>query len=590
MLGTEYDQYAREKPDIKKQNKQNPGQDPVIRESELMIVMDINIPGQKEETFTSGMLSNDTISTDGFSKYPFYTAEMEYPVSILKELTYQEQLNFFFKKANFYSVLKERSEYRKKLMEYRKREMERKIINRNLSQAERKEQYRKKQEKELVKGRERNEIGRKNIMTMLTLIFPTKNYSTTTNTLDSIFRGSSTSIFSLSGLMPIFMSVFMGIEDTAEKYSHINIGGKVYTLTSIIWLNDIYNHPEYKKLVTEYTRFEQFKFDELTRIEDEFDKSFDIYLTTYADQIKAINEINKSSGGSYYDYHDDYRRRSSNHFSQSEELKLLKTNIGKSEYNSLKNVIRALNNLSNFTPVTTIQRVDIFREATAKLLVNAEIIDYLEHPTVILDSNSRENKERINRLRSWPGYNEIQNFLALANQLKTYNSSNIVLQRELDNYVNYSTGDELMKAMNPKNSRDLLKIIDTGIGLYPNTQIYLRVDVIGGKVDDSNKSQIACIFSGENLGNDFEELTKVKNFWELEQNRFYFDMDSETSTVINEMKETVRTTSTKSPDTSSSKESGKEKGKEKESGKEKTEKVRLKKGGKHRKTYRIKNK
>ena len=376
------------------------------------------------------------------------------------------------------------------------------------------------------------------------------------------------------------MNIFFGVEDTSEKYSHLNIGGKTYTLTYIIWLNDIYNHPEYKKLVTEYTRFEQFKYDELNRIEDEFDRSFEIYLTTYANQIKAITEIdqvnrrnNNITRGGYGIYN-----TIQNSYNPTAELKLLKDNVGKDDYNSLKIVAKALSILINNPNIRAIPRIDTFKDATSKLLINAEIMEYLSNPTTMIDTNSKENQERLSRLRSWPGYNDIQKFIGLANQLKIQNSSNILLQRQLESYILKTGGDsdDFIKAMNPKNSRDLLHIIDTGISLTQPAKIYLRVDVIGGKVDDSNKSQIACIFSGENLGNDFEELTKVKNFWELDKNRFYFDMDSETSTIINELKETVKTTSTKSPDTPSS-----------TAKTEKTEKARPKKGGKKRRTYRI---
>jgi hypothetical protein len=307
----------------------------------------------------------------------------------------------------------------------------------------------------------------------------------------------------------------------------------------------------------------------------------------YSDQFDEIRQItdsgNNSRGysggmGRFFDDSNFYGRSRSN---LGEELRLLKGNIGKNNYNSLKIVTRSLDILRNEPKIRSISRIDNIRDMTTKLLTNAEIIDYLSNPSLSVDSNNRDNQNRQSRLKSWAGFNEIQNFLKLANQLKARNSSNIVLQHQLDEYIRDGSSKELTNAMNPRNSKNNLEIIDTGIELSTSAKIYLRIDVIGGKVDDSNKSQIECIFSGESLGNDFEELTKERNFWELDKNRFYFDMDSQTSTVINEMKETVKTTTTKSPEIGSTNSSTSGK-----TIKARPEKGNPKKGGKNRKTYR----
>jgi hypothetical protein len=77
-------------------------------------------------------------------------------------------------------------------------------------------------------------------------------------------------------------------------------------------------------------------------------------------------------------------------------------------------------------------------------------------------------------------------------------------------------------------NRDLIPFIDTGITLKSNVpEIYVRIDVIGGKLDNTNMSKIECAFLGEYLGNEFNRLTattKTTKSWELEKKRFFFDL------------------------------------------------------------------
>ena len=54
-----------------------------------------------------------------------------------------------------------------------------------------------------------------------------------------------------------------------------------------------------------------------------------------------------------------------------------------------------------------------------------------------------------------------------------------------------------------------------------------------------------CIFNGENLGNQLTTLLKPnKKWWELDKFRFFFDIKSETASILNENKQIINTTKT----------------------------------------------
>lgn len=61
----------------------------------------------------------------------------------------------------------------------------------------------------------------------------------------------------------------------------------------------------------------------------------------------------------------------------------------------------------------------------------------------------------------------------------------------------------------------------------PYFEIYVQVNLIGGELNDSNRSSIDCIYKGETLGDKFDYLLNESSFkpWNLSSSRIYFDID-----------------------------------------------------------------
>jgi len=152
------------------------------------------------------------------------------------------------------------------------------------------------------------------------------------------------------------------------------------------------------------------------------------------------------------------------------------------------------------------------------------------------------------RIKRLSEYNKIKEFTDLIKTIKQLSSSNTFLQKQFDHYISGKDNNinELMIPETAMNDSKLLPIIDTGISLISGSAvIQLRVDIIGGKIDDKNKSKVACIFNGEKLGTELEELLKPnRTSWLLDKYRFYFDMKTETASVMDDTKQTVNTTKT----------------------------------------------
>ena len=546
------------------------------------MILDINIPNQAPISFKSSMFSNDNhISTSGFSEYPFFSSEIIYPKEQLRELSYQEQLDFFFKKSKFLERLKETDEYTAKADEFvkRKKEMDdaykKYIKDKDTNATTAFEKYSEIVKKNNVKNIDlnKNNICRKNIMLMLLLLFPVKTYETTNNTYEHMFLNSFSSTFSISGIMPILMSVFMGIKDESEKYSYLTLPGKgTCTITHIVWTNDIYNHPEYKNLTQYYNKYNEWKINELIKQSSELEKKFQNFKTKYTTMLSDMG------GYKYKEQRSGYQTnmvQEINKLIQNAKALSTATNFKSYIYKTSKIFISSFKFLSNMQNIIESIEQYVLEQSglenfnlrqlvrdLEEVLKLYEIIDYINNQTVDDDNDTNKNKgskqqreieDRKQRLSQWSGNQEINKFMEIVKQVKNQETSNLLLKTSIHRFIKLPDPEGMPKSekiptleqlMIPENSQSTenLKCIDTGVSLpvKSNATIYLQVDVIEGKVDDANKSKITCIFNKEYLGNELEELLKpTQKFWELKNNRFYFNMNTETAKILDENKKVL---------------------------------------------------
>ena len=175
--------------------------------------------------------SNEMPKRVNINEYPYFTADVTYPESLANN-TYNELLHIFFDKQEFINV----------------------IVNN------------KKETNEKVNGDEKNENGKpngpinqmeianKNIMFMLSLLFPI-SYPTKNNLSNSYDKYLSptgdTAIVNIdigSELGSLFGSDKITAENKRE-YSYLNTENGICTVTELLWLNDVLNNTKYRELV-----------------------------------------------------------------------------------------------------------------------------------------------------------------------------------------------------------------------------------------------------------------------------------------------------------------------------------------------------
>jgi hypothetical protein len=251
----------------------------------LKVMIYTNITNSKDEMveFNRSMLhipktDDDEINTEmTLVNLPFFTSEIEYPITRLNRMNYHDRVNFFFNQKNFIDIL--RPYYRQKSKQKDEKDDDDSDYdsdadseyddNASVQTTETYESYgwlldnddtgTKYYDDRNYSLRER--ITRKNIKTMLEILFPTK--FPVINDVQTSYEY----IQNQKSTRPFWFNPFQ-----THYFSYLTVGGKVYTIKKTVWLNDILNHPVYQKIFIEYRKLKKWA-DEKGYNMDDTDKN-----------------------------------------------------------------------------------------------------------------------------------------------------------------------------------------------------------------------------------------------------------------------------------------------------------------------------
>ena len=531
--------------------------DPIINETQINIILDTNIPSNSQISLTKNILHNSLLTNiDSYSEYPFFSWWIPYPRDILVTMDYASQVDFFFKKEDFIKILKQTNDYQI----FSKKMEEKKLINKKKRQTSRISEA---NSLFMLDKTTQNNNAKNNIMIMLTLLFPT-SFPTSTNilnTYDQLFLNIANKS-SVSSIIPFLLNISFGIKSEKPKYSYIKLPSVgVCTVTQVVWLNDIYNHPEYKKIIFEFDNFQIWKIREKVSLNNEIDqkmKLFDdnnIIGESWNELIKRLDTINVNEIPDYrynpynqYNYNNQYSEKQINYKDEFNKLKILLKNknliINNKNYEDLFKIKKYYNDLNNVirSRLYDIVNVNVFISNIQKIQINNHIIHkYLENESFnIIQNNQRNNimtqdENMINQeVQKWEGYKKYNDFIRLLQNFNKINneSTNDLLQNTIDKFIQGYKNNDFEKLLNPYNSKnnDIIKLVDTGITIKKSSEIkntiYVRMDLIIGELNDSNKNSINCNYNNSYLGNQLNMLLNAsEHFWQLDEKRFLFDLN-----------------------------------------------------------------
>ena len=503
---------------------------------QLKVMIYTNITNSKDEMveFNRSMLhipksADDEITTQmSLANIPFFTSEIEYPISRLNYMNYHDRVNFFFNQKYFIDIL--RPYYKPKqevpeekdpdfvplteVEENKKKEVEdadsdetyntedadedadetmSTISSLTGNSGGRKkgggdESSNKTDESsnktdytdwaaiiygpELIdedtgtkyyadpKHAERERITRKNIKTMLEILFPTK--FPVINDIQTSYEY----IQNQKSTRPFWFNPFH-----THYFSYLTIGGKIYTVKKTVWLNDILNHPVYQKIFIEYRKLKKWADDKAYNMNEHDEFHPKKIFTSNLDSNKLFKEQTqpipfrkfKTTMLGFV----EPLRNSSNTYLQ--KLINIVTNRVK-DSGSPEQFYKLLDNVYN-AYINSKKEEEIEKEEE-------------EDPTDV------PPKEKETAVKKEDKYSSINAFI--------------------------NTG---------------ISYINMGESNKPTREVYFMIDLIDGEINDKNKSSIYCPYMGDSLGNKLEYLINNRNVtdkkdWAVDKDRQIFSLSN----------------------------------------------------------------
>lgn len=443
----------------------------------IKIVLRTNIPEKEEIIFEKSLLyipDEKEKSRITLEKYPYITFDTNYSMTSLFKLTYLERIEFFFNKNVFEKNI---GLYSKKF-----------VSEENKSQDKKKyyeEQY---------------EIIEKNILTMMTVLFPTRFpvVRDVHNSYDIVKKGYR--------FKDILFKPWKN-----EGYSYMKINGKTYTVKKVVWLNDLLNHPLYKDFIKESYLLYKWKDNELKKYDEKIDGSLMNILTTQVDELKNLKNLNSGD--------------------KKIENKLKKLENKKKDFEKItKSITEFFNNTKD------IDDIDID--------IPPQIVNYYKR-TLLKFKNPNRDSSNMN----------LQNFITDTSDDDREKYFDTI--KQLYEYY-FKIKDENNVNLNFDNIKPLVNdYMNVGVSyIDTNTnkmrEIYVMMDFIEGQVDSTNENQLKCMFSDDYLANYVNQLfiymrrdpnidARLLNDypWDVAKNRVIFSIKDNEMKIVAEKTKNV---------------------------------------------------
>ena len=405
-----------------------------------------------------------------------------------------------------------------------------------------------------------------NIKKMLEIFFPTyfpveQNVKNTFEELIEEQPTQSTQSFTIISLFSFVPETLTSVfEPNQKKYSYVTVNGKHYTVLGVTWINDIINHPFYKKMMKSLLDLQKtikkmvVEIDakikpEMVLFETTLSKlKRNVFLLTESEKNDAISEIREQIR-----LDKRYGRKSSSNYSKMIQYI---TNI----YNNQTNTNIVLDNLGDLFIISKrnndlpndlyIHFKPIFKIA-GKIRILNWMKEYLENPSGFVSQMKESNEKSEFKTKMKELENEFNKYKDYKKESETLydliiskESCNPDLQSIITNFYQQSDMKTLfdlaqyihlkyiIKDLKPLKFVFENKIFEVGVlntnpdknedddddeenakkesktKNEPNYEIYIQLDLFNGIIDDSTVSGIKCPYKNDQLIQMYTRLKK----------------------------------------------------------------------------------
>jgi len=536
--------------------------------SPIKIMLDINVPGRSVSALTRDFFylpeldqqqkggenahngNGDTPASS--SQYPFFTMDVKYPLSEIKDLGRKESIDFFFNEKKF----------------------KRKMYGLGSRASD---------------DNDRHQNARHNVMTMLEILFPTQLpiKSNLHNSFSELIEKIPTTVQN-SGIIPEFILNFIS-DDDGDKFSYLQLGGAKYTTIKVMWINDIINHPEYRKLLnkgaTSWERWDGGNSPNETdksKIVNDKKKNIALFEKLWKDIQRKMNDPAEGYKETIDTILSPHSRSTPSLVNISRKIHTYLLSLMDASVNDAIDIIYEIYDYDNesmkisqksssLLPYTINRdfKFDTLQKLSVKIKTSDDLVSFLNHPSKYYelfeekkeDDKSHHNAHNRDLKSEIQKYTNVMEFIKLASTfIKPRRPSNPALANMIKYYLNKSSGKpkeglaEFMNKVhtiylgeenNVQNTLSSLSPLEVGVDEIKTTsaekkeeskttshsttyEIYVQLDVVKGILDKKSMSDVRCLFKNEFTTKMYNSLSdKKKHEAEIDKSdRIYLDIDT----------------------------------------------------------------
>jgi len=457
--------------------------------------------------------------TSSYSEYPFYTEEKKYPVSSVKPST-------------------------KKFASYFDSELYEKSLG----------------DVDYNVGKEERYVNANyNIMGMLETFFPTSlpnEFNINTSYSATVLNTAIPTVS--SNWLPNWLTRYF-YNENKKNYSYIVIGGKRYTVFSVLWLNDVMTHPIYKRFFKNILDLEKVKTRTISKLTKDIEILNNIFgkqrqnsntemtLSVKDKSIKTLNRMMTYNQSRSIVRQNIYLEPMINAIK-----KVYVEQKNKASYDehraSLYTLYLAENDsresFERILPSDITSSTEFWNLLTLAVKIETKmmILDFIQQPSSYIKFMNDENtKKQYRFVLLKKGLDEIGGYGKLLRQMQrnisSVRSSNPVLQGLVDDFMKGVISSDLLDLATKLSAGDIDKItnlrdaLETGVvntsvsmtqdekerdkesaskKTEPKYEIYIQLDLLDAVIDSKNIGKVNCSYRNNMLIKKYNGLRTRK--------------------------------------------------------------------------------
>jgi hypothetical protein len=442
--------------------------------------------------------SKDSKENTGSSSVPFYTDEKEYPVKKLKG------------KKQFYSYF-DTVAYEDNLGDI----------------------------KYDATDEAKYEIANANIKGMLEIFFPTSlpNPVNINTSYDQDIRKVASSTITGTWI-PEWLYGFFGKEES--NYSYVVIGGKKYTVLKVLWINDVFSHPLYRKF------FKNISY--LKNAEDRTLKVLNRDLTKFQAKLGNMSYNKRDLEESLDKVKKDLSRSSArlsenvnpNYPATINAIRVLSTTHNRLDTKALFDIYLCRQSSQSDILPSALKTRDFYEKMNraVDLEKTRMLIGYIENPSEL--NRDSKDKDVISQYRVALFKKELEKlggFGKLTKQIQQFisriKSSNPSLQKTIDDFISGENVENIFNLAKVVNREipeseipgEFYPMLETGVvnmnaskkkekdkeetQSEPRFEIYVKLELLDALIDDKKNSKNNCLYRNNLLVQRYTELKKT---------------------------------------------------------------------------------